>query len=403
MSDNKKSNDSIDLFSNYIRDRLVNKPTLPDAECWDEIEQRLQKKKTMMSPVWLGLTVAASVIVAVFIFFNSITEKENHEQQNLFVLKENEVEKNDVLEEEDKVVTKSDYEKVAVTSAKNNIKAKSLTESDVTKSDDSPEIVPPENDVAVISPAEEPDSNKNENSIDSSIKTVDFADISLSQKGSGNRWLILSGIVPAGGVGYLLSSSSSLFVAENHHSFDSSPEGISPPLDDDVDYHGENPGEVIADINYFIPITYGMTARKRINNTLGIETGIVYTFLKTDYKINNAPVTQKLHYIGVPVKLIVNVWEKKSWGVYVSGGGMVEKGLQSVYQKKGEPEKVKQSISGLQWSLSSGVGLSYRIYKDLNLYLEPCFSYYFDTNQPLSIRTEDPFNFNLRMGLRYDF
>jgi hypothetical protein len=425
MSDYEKLNDRRDPFCEHLRQRLIDKPSPLDANCWDEIEQRLQKKKTKLPPVWLGLTVAASVIIAVFILFN--IEKDIPEQQNLFVLEENTVDKVDLVDESDvykdiKTEEKQEVEKDIKNSVRADLSDKNKTSQKADgKSSEENKLVDTSienrviisNDNAVAEnktpvteenlSSKEAHNTKTDNSIDSSIKTVDFADIGLSQKGSGNRWLILSGIVPAGGLGYLLSSSSSLFVAENHNSFDSSPEGISPPLDDDVDYHGEDPREEISDINYFIPITYGMTARKRINKTLGIETGIVYTFLKTDYKINNAPVTQKLHYLGVPVKLIVNVWEKKSWGVYVSGGGMVEKGLQSVYQKKGESGKVKQSVSGLQWSLSSGVGLSYRIYKDINLYLEPCFSYYFDTSQPISIRTEDPFNFNLRMGLRYDF
>jgi len=149
-----------------------------------------------------------------------------------------------------------------------------------------------------------------------------------------------------------------------------------------------------------------------LNDRFGIETGLVYTYLSTGFVVNGPQyyaADLNLHYLGVPVNFVVNLWDKKSWSFYASGGGMVEKGLQSVFKREGfmvydnKSSIDKSSISGLQWSINGGLGISYLFLKDMSLYLEPGFSYFFDCDQPMSKRTDDPFIFNLRVGLRYDF
>jgi len=39
----------------------------------------------------------------------------------------------------------------------------------------------------------------------------------------------------------------------------------------------------------------------------------------------------------------------------------------------------------------------------MELYVEPRFSYYFDNNQPVSIRTDRPVSIGIGGGLRYSF
>lgn len=63
----------------------------------------------------------------------------------------------------------------------------------------------------------------------------------------------------------------------------------------------------------------------------------------------------------------------------------------------------RSAIDGLQWSLNLSVGVSYRLYRDWSLYLEPRYSYYFDNRQPVSYRTENMTLIGVGAGVRFEF
>ena len=65
----------------------------------------------------------------------------------------------------------------------------------------------------------------------------------------------------------------------------------------------------------------------------------------------------------------------------------------------------RESIPGVQWSLNGNVGIGIRLYKGLQLYVEPGVSWYIPNSshpQPISQRTSTPLNFSLQAGLRYN-
>ncbi|MBP1664644.1 MAG: outer membrane protein beta-barrel domain, partial [Bacteroidetes bacterium] len=64
--------------------------------------------------------------------------------------------------------------------------------------------------------------------------------------------------------------------------------------------------------------------------------------------------------------------------------------------------KVYSRIEGLQWSLNTGLGVNYKIQKDLSLFFEPKMTFYLDNNQPMSARTENPLVIGLNGGLRIE-
>lgn len=60
----------------------------------------------------------------------------------------------------------------------------------------------------------------------------------------------------------------------------------------------------------------------------------MYTYLSTTFKRGGdcpSEVKSSLHYLGIPLNLVVYVWKNQRWNVYLSGGFMMEKGLQAVY------------------------------------------------------------------------
>jgi len=47
------------------------------------------------------------------------------------------------------------------------------------------------------------------------------------------------------------------------------------------------------------------------------------------------------------------------------------------------------------------VGISYRFANKMKLYVEPRLGYYFDNDQPMSIRTDRPVSVGIGAGLQY--
>ncbi len=163
---------------------------------------------------------------------------------------------------------------------------------------------------------------------------------------------------------------------------------------------------------YNDPLSFGLTVRKHLNKTLSLESGLVYTYLLSTFEnsgVQRSEAKLHLHYIGIPVNLITELWENSKWEVYLSTGFMAEKGIQSLYVQSQYfgaevvTTTAKTNINGIQWSINGGVGVSYKIKRQLGIYFEPKFSRYFDNNQPVSARTDHPFVFGLSAGLRIGF
>lgn len=191
--------------------------------------------------------------------------------------------------------------------------------------------------------------------------------------------------------------------------------GPRPPSDPSL------PGSSLSDVfvpenfseaDYLPPLSFGLIVRKNLTSRLGVETGLVYMFLASRF-VNRGMIRQEarseLHYLGIPLRLVVYLWDRSRWNVYFTAGGMVEKGLRSSYSfteyKNYQALTVhrKETIHGLQWSLNASIGVSYRLFRSWSLYLEPQFSYYFDSGQPASIRTDKPLGIGFGGGVRYAF
>lgn len=163
---------------------------------------------------------------------------------------------------------------------------------------------------------------------------------------------------------------------------------------------------------FMAPLSLGLIVRKNIGSSIGIETGLVYTYLSSLFEeqtISHSDAQLSLHYMGIPLNFIVPVWKNPKWEVYLSGGGMVEKGLRSVYiQNQYYGNQVitteeRTKIDGFQWSVNAAVGTTYKIQRNIGIYFEPKFSYFFKNNQPVSARTDQPIVIGLTAGLRYKF
>ena len=98
------------------------------------------------------------------------------------------------------------------------------------------------------------------------------------------------------------------------------------------------------------PVRFGLSLRYRLDNRWSIETGLTYTRLSSDITTIGDDVTttteQRLNYIGLPLNISYELWRSRFFGLYVSGGGMIEKMLDA---------------SSWQFSLNGAAGVICRI------------------------------------------
>lgn len=148
---------------------------------------------------------------------------------------------------------------------------------------------------------------------------------------------------------------------------------------------------------HYMPWTVGINARYDISKHWAIETGLTYTGLKTELLTwaDKETITQRLHYVGIPLKVDYKILSWNNLICYANAGGLVEK---CVYATIGGESF---SIPELQYSASVSAGVEYNIDKHLSLYFEPGIGYYFDNNDNVkSIRKASPLTVNITGGLR---
>jgi len=164
-----------------------------------------------------------------------------------------------------------------------------------------------------------------------------------------------------------------------------------------------------SDRTYYSPLNFGVKVSRQINEKFSLESGLTYTYLLTGFKSMNNDAELNLHYLGVPFNVVMKILGNQKWSLYCSSGLAVEKGLRSVYvqnqyyNNQTITTTASTNIDGLQWSMNVAGGVSYRVVKNFDVYFAPKISYYFENNQPISLRTDRKTCFEAEGGLRYNF
>ena len=159
------------------------------------------------------------------------------------------------------------------------------------------------------------------------------------------------------------------------------------------------------------PKTFGLSINKQLSPKWTFGTGITYTILKSEFEseYNKARLvkTQKIDYVGIPLRLTYQVWSKGRFNAYMTGGMAFEMPVHSSLEKKyiitaDSSYTLKRDIKPrYQWSVNLGVGVQYKLFKPFSLYLEPNMFYYFRNGSSLeTYRTEHPFIITVPFGLR---
>ncbi|MEN6569495.1 MAG: outer membrane beta-barrel protein [Rikenellaceae bacterium] len=164
----------------------------------------------------------------------------------------------------------------------------------------------------------------------------------------------------------------------------------------------------VSDIRYAMPVSFGIQIQTDIDKKFSLGSGLVYTLLSSNYQeiseTYSRDVNQSLHYIGLPVNGYYNLFENRSVRLYLVAGVMLEKGIAASYKENTDGVKKyhTESISGLQFSAGGGIGIEWKLAKDLGIYFDPSMSYFFKGEQPSSIRTAQPLQYKFEMGMRFE-
>lgn len=164
---------------------------------------------------------------------------------------------------------------------------------------------------------------------------------------------------------------------------------------------------------YGIPLSFGIGTKIGFSSRWSLGVGLNYTLLSRkfygDYtKVEGGQITESLrsdirntqHYIGIPVNAYYDIVDKNFINFYAYAGGTVEKCLSDEYKISAKNIIHKESAKGVQLSANLGIGVEFMLGKHLGIYLDPSVRYYFNCNQPKSIRTAQPLMLGFEMGLR---
>ncbi|MDR2498595.1 MAG: PorT family protein [Tannerellaceae bacterium] len=168
-------------------------------------------------------------------------------------------------------------------------------------------------------------------------------------------------------------------------------------------------------IDHKIPLSFGLSINRNINERWAISTGLVYTLLRSEWETEGEYSTKTkryLHFAGVPLAITYKIaeWNKLSW--YASAGGMGEFNFAgqekaSFYAGDDKPLQTRNTpvcMKELQWSLNARTGLNYPLMKYVGVFAEMGLSYHFDNGSKIeTVYSRKPWNFSPQIGLRLGF
>lgn len=416
----------LDDFSNFMRQKLEGHRLPIDDLCWEEIEARAGSRQ----PKWLwwaGSSVAAAVIAFLFLFspFRGGDEFREGMPPPVVSMQDQETIHQEVEEDARKeTVPVMDHpvpaKKLIAAVIPNDpqvTEEKELPDTDIVKNEAEQDKSVGKTTVkeAATAPGKKPGKKSEQADLyNYDSKKYKFSSGSKKKKKEEGKWSVNAGFGTGGhvslGLGdYDMASNDNQDGMNPGNPGIISPPPVKPPY---LNGGGVLPPEDYTYVDAALPLSFGLTVRRDFNRYIGLETGLVYTYLASNLSKSGEVRYRshlELHYLGVPVNLVVNLWQNDRWNIYLSGGVMLEKGLRAkqtedrFWQMELYDKVDKRGINGVQWSLNASAGVSYRFYKNWSFYFEPRISHYFDNDQPTSIRTENSVIMGLGAGVRFGF
>ena len=178
-----------------------------------------------------------------------------------------------------------------------------------------------------------------------------------------------------------------------------------------MDIADNNKGKIEEYEHHDKPITLGLAVNKNIGKHRSLETGLQYSYLKSyftlgtgNYRVDKE---QKLHYIGIPIKLSYQFMAYKRLSAYGSAGASIQIPLSGktyadyvIGGKSGYTTDWK-TIPSIQWTVNTNIGIQYQFAPKLTLFVEPTLNWYIPNGSEVkNTWTERPFTLTVPFGIR---
>ena len=178
-----------------------------------------------------------------------------------------------------------------------------------------------------------------------------------------------------------------------------------------MDIADNNKGKIEEVEHHDKPIILGLAVNKSIGKHWSLETGLQYSYLKSYFTLGtgnyHVDKEQKLHYIGIPVKLSYQFMAYKKLSAYGSAGASIQIPLSGktyadyvVGGKSGYTTDWK-TIPSIQWTVNTNIGIQYQFAPKLTLFVEPTLNWYIPNESEVkNTWTERPFTLTVPFGIR---
>lgn len=279
----------------------------------------------------------------------------------------------------------------------------------------------------------EHEQNSTEITTDSIMPRIIFPDYELAkndEKKKNNKWQMLA----AGSVGPALAQNIYRLIATGKPDADSEaptfPENINTwedysrylhmkehenmPADTlaMIEIADHNQGDIIEREQHDRPITFGISLSKPLSKKWNFETGLQYSILKSrsvmgseEYYIGKE---QKIHYIGIPLRVSYHLADYKNLSAYSSAGLQLNIPVYGKINSKYIVDNASAYTNSwhitppLQWSTNFSLGLQYKFLPKWTLYVEPTLYWYIPNGSNThTIWTEHPVMFSVPFGIRF--
>ena len=175
-----------------------------------------------------------------------------------------------------------------------------------------------------------------------------------------------------------------------------------------------NGGRMEAHYEHQLPISIQLTLSRQLSRQLSVETGLSYTLLQSTNTTGSSAAyiqeRQRLQYLGIPLRMGWQWYNKAPLSLYTSAGVMLEKPIHTTLSVNhfindiNTYSKQEKLSVPLQWSTSVGLGFQYDLTPHVGFYVEPSLQYFFNDGSSIkSYRTEHRFSITLPLGIRLKY
>ena len=172
-----------------------------------------------------------------------------------------------------------------------------------------------------------------------------------------------------------------------------------------------NTGKIEQKEHHDKPITLGISLTKSLTGRWSLETGLQYSMLNSRFQMGENGYSvmskQRVHYLGIPLRVSYNWIDYKRLSTYTSVGGALHIPMYGKVNSsylvnwKSAYSESRHITPSLQWQAGVGIGLQYKFIPNVSIFAEPTFNWFIPSgSETHTIWTEHPFMFTCPLGVR---